>query len=93
MPDCADKASMSLGWQLSQTFFSAHIHIAPPQKKECRKFNTMNTANSVLAYLRSLVVMHCDTTVNYLITSFFQRVPVLLTKCISLFKAFVSDVL
>lgn len=53
----------------------------------------MSTANSVLALLHALAVMHCGTTVNYLITHFFQRVPVLLTKCISLFKGTVSDVL
>lgn len=31
MTDCADKPSMSLGWQLPQTFFSVYIHIT--QKK------------------------------------------------------------
>lgn len=48
IPDCADKASMSLGWQLSQRFFFQFILTLP----------------------HYLVVVHCNSTVNYLNTRF-----------------------
>lgn len=48
IPDRADKASMSLGWQLSQRFFFQFILTLP----------------------HYLVVVHCNSTVNYLNTRF-----------------------